>query len=135
MDTDRFFLETLDDLEARGGWVNTYGEDRRIPRMWRAAIISRADCARLLAVEFPGVHLPNSGFPDLLLTRDGAVVAVECKRSRGRYFDSDCRRKTFRGDPRRQTQEAWTAVARRAGIPGDVLLTVWWTRRDIAPCG
>lgn len=117
-----------------GGWVNTYGEDRRIPRPWREAIISQAEGLRLLAVEFPAAHLLESGFPDLLLTRDGAVVGVECKRLRGPYFDSDCQRKVSRGDTQRQTQAAWTASARRAGIPGDALLTIWWTRRDIAPC-
>jgi len=117
-----------------GGWVNTYGEDRRIPSPWREAIISQAECVRLVAVEFPTIRLPASGFPDLVLTRDRAVVGAECKRSRGPYFDSDCQRKTFRGDTRRQSQDAWTATARRAGIPSDALLTIWWTRRDIAPC-
>ena len=123
------------DRQWTGGWVNTYGEDRRIPRSWREAIISKADCSRLLAVEFPAVHLSSSGFPDVLLARDGAVVGAECKRSRGLYLDSGCQRKMFKGDARKQTQDAWTASARRAGVTVDALLTIWWTRRDIAPCG
>lgn len=117
-----------------GGWVNTYGEDRRIPRPWWEAIITRADCSGLLAVEFPAVHLPDSGFPDLLITRNGAVVGAECKRARGSYLDNDCQRRTFKGDTRRPTQDAWTTSALRAGIPLDALLTIWWTRQDIAPC-
>jgi len=73
-----------------GGWVNTYGEDLRIPSAWRGAIIPPTQARQLLAREFDPAGLPAAGFPDLVLARDGMTVLLECERERGRYRAGDC---------------------------------------------
>lgn len=119
----------------RGGWMNGYNpSDRRFPETWREAVITRSEAQALIASAYPGSHLASSGMPDVILVRDGRLVAAECKRQRGFHYDNDCVRKPG-GDRFNTNQMAWTTAAVQAGIPIDCLVSVWWTRLDTSPCG
>lgn len=117
-----------------GGWMSGYNPaDRRFPGAWRNALITEPMARQLVATEFPRVNFPRSGIPDLIVARHGLVVAAECKRRSGHYFDNDCVTKPG-GDALRPSQQQWTSDALMAGIPSDVLVTVWWQRLEASPC-
>ena len=122
--------------EWSGGWVrDTYRPDRRFPNAWRAAHISGAEAAELIARRFPNAQVSTvSGIPDVVLARRRTVYLIECKRLPGRYRDADCTWKPYKGDGPQATQLAWAHAAREGGIEPSSLVTLWWTRRDIARC-
>jgi hypothetical protein len=122
------------DAGFRGGWMNGYNpSDRRFPEAWREAVITRSEAEALIASVYPGRRLQSAGMPDLVLVRDGGLVAAECKRLRGYHYDNDCVRKPG-GDRFNANQQAWARAAAQAGISVDSLVSVWWTRVDRSPC-
>jgi hypothetical protein len=117
-----------------GGWMNGFGStDPRFPAKWLEWVISEASAREILALQFPNAQVAKGGIPDLIFERGGAVVAAECKRVKGIYRNNDCEAKPG-GDTFKPSQVTWASGAIDAGISPDVLLAVWWTRLDVAPC-
>jgi hypothetical protein len=118
-----------------GGWLNpSWINDPRLPEPWRDALISTSEAERLITTEFGEGSLPMEGAPDLLLAKDGVVVWVECKRSVESFFDNECRRRVW-GDSIRASQAHWISASLAAGIPGEAILSINWSRRDMSHCG
>lgn len=115
-----------------GGWISTFNPDRRFPRSWREALISEAVARRLLSTEYQ-VVFSTSGIPDLVFTKDGAVVAAECNRLRGKHRNNDCEWRTG-GDTFKPNQEKWASDAVAAGLPNEAIVHVWWNRVDKSTC-
>src|SRR4051794_38807307 len=51
-----------------GGWMNGYNpSDRRFPSGWRQAVVPPSRAHELIRSAYPGLSLPTSGMPDLIL--------------------------------------------------------------------
>jgi hypothetical protein len=52
-----------------------------------------------------------AGIPDLVFSRNGAVVAAECKRKAGWYTGNDCAQARSKGDTVKVSRLGWMRLS------------------------